>query len=191
MPSVRQSTYQEEQTKRMIELARQLKAEGEAKSVYKRGQRVRVCTHTSFSFNQNPTSQEDVLVPTNPHDCNDPEQHFESRVVDWDSFGRIEVAIATRGGNPHCAEWCWTDDMLSPLTEGEDWVQTSQFKMGQELDFVWDDPCFSDQIGTRYKAKLISPHIEPGDWFVLYQRYPETDGWITCVVNERAMIPSS
>lgn len=54
-----------------------------------------------------------------PHDCADPKQHWESRVIDWSSYHNCPM-IGTPG-NPNHAEWPYFADGLT-LLEGEDWV---------------------------------------------------------------------
>lgn len=162
--------------KRSAEIKR-IQEEAEAASKFKKGQMVRACQSPGFSL---------VTMDSLPHNHNDPEQHFNSRVLGWDCFGRIDIAIGY-GTNPHCSNWCWSDDALTPLEE-EDWVVKSLFKPNMHVVFDWDLPGFGEEFGANGRvvpAILIAPHIKEGDWFVLYQK--ASGGWITRVVNERIL----
>lgn len=168
----------------LIEMTARIKKLAEEESQFKRGQLIRACRHLSVSFNPNPTCQDDVLVPTNPHDHNDPEQHFWSRVMGWDCMGRIEIAIPY-GDNPHCCDWCWSEDMLEERP-GPDWADASKFKPNQVVYYTWDSGDFFDiRRGMEIRAILDLPHIQPGDWRVRYDN--TSSGPITRVVKESQM----
>lgn len=156
---------------------RRIEEEAEAKSAFKKHQLVRVCRSPGFSLTTGPM----------PHDHSDPEQHFDSRVMGWDSFGRIEVATVIYD-NPHRSEWCWSEDMVHPR-EDIDWAEASSFKIGQEISYIWELRGFGEDkaLGKKVNAVLRGPHIESGDWLVLYEK-PSGD-WITRVLNERQMLP--
>ena len=156
---------------------RNIMERAEAASTFKKHQLVRVCRHPGFSLTEGPL----------PHDHDNPEQHFNSRVMGWDCFGRIEVATVI-GSNPHRSGWCWQEDMVHPR-EDVDWAETSLFKIGQKISYIWELRGFWENraLGMRVKAVLLGPHIEPGDWLVLYEN--SSSDWVTRVLNERQMLP--
>lgn len=159
-----------------LALTERIKKDAEAKSAFKMSQLVRVCRSPGFSLE---------TMTHLPHDHDDPSQHFDSRVMGWDSFGRIEIAL-TIHDNPHNSKWCWIDHMIS-LREAEDWAESSTFKADQEISFVWEHPKWPDRLNRLTLAVLRGPHIEPGDWLVLYEK--PCGMWITRVLNERYMLP--
>ena len=73
--------------------------------------------------------------------------------------------------------------------EGEGWANSSSFKIGQEISYIWELRGFWEDksLGKKVSAVLQGPHIEPRDWLVLYEK-PSGD-WITRVLNERQMLP--
>ncbi len=156
---------------------RSIEEKAEEKSIFRKHQLVRACLSPGFSLTEGPL----------PHDHDDPEQHFDSRVIGWDCFGRIEIATVIHN-NPHCSEWCWSEDMVHPR-EDEDWAESSPFKISQEISFIWELSGFWEDkaLGNKVDAVLQGPHIEPGDWLVLYEK-PCGD-WITRVLNEQQMLP--
>lgn len=161
-----------------------IRQEAEAASPLKLHQRVRACKSSGLN-----------LVtggPATVHDCNDPAQHFDTRVVGWDSLGRIEVAIDTRGSNPHCHSWCWTDAKLVALA-GYDWFNSDYpsapplRSVGDKVFFMWEEPGWTEQsVGDTIPAVLQHPHIQYRDWIVRY-RVPTDGRWISRVVNEMQM----
>lgn len=166
-------------------LIEKTKKEVGASSRFKLGQLVLVCQHLSFSLNSNATCQEDVLVPTHPHDHSDPAQHFYSRIVGWDCLGRIEVATSY-GDNPHCCDWCWSEDMLQPMY-GPDWAEGSKFQSDMTVYYTYELAGFSgNTVGRETEARLVVPHIKKGDWIVSYPR-EDSGTWIPRVLNEKQM----
>jgi hypothetical protein len=177
--------YQKAQWARLTALIEETKREAEASSRFKLGQLVRACRDLDFTFNPNATSPEELLVVTNPHDHNDPDQHFYSRVVGWDCLGRIEVAMSYHD-NPHNCEWAWSEDTLQERP-GPDWAEVSKFRVGMTVFYTYELTGFSgNTIGWETEARLIVPHIQKGDWIVEYPR-EDSGMWITRVLNERQM----
>ena len=156
---------------------KRIKAEAEKKSRFKKGQLVRLCHSPGISLVGG--------IKALPHDHSNPQQHSNSRVLGWDCFGGIMVAIGY-GTNPHCGECTWTDDMVRPR-KGADWKKNSAFKPGMKLTFKWDQSGWDHRkIGDVTRAVLVEAHVKQGDWFVEYEK---SDGsWITRVVNERYFI---
>ncbi len=177
--------HQKGQWAQLSAMIEQTKKEAEAASRFKLGQIVRVCRNLSFSLNPSPTGLSDVLIPTEPHDHSDPEQHFYSRVVGWDCLGRIEVATSY-GDNPHCSDWPWDEHTLE-ARYGPDWVEVSTFRSGMAVYYTYELIGFSgNTVGRDTEARLIVPHIQKGDWIVSYPRQ-DCGSWITRVLNESQM----
>lgn len=160
----------------------EIRKEAEAASPFKLHQRVRACQNKSLN----------LITGERIHDCDDPEQHFLTRVVGWDSLGRIEVALDTRGSNPHCYSWCWSDHMLTPV-EGYDWFTQDDphprlRRVDEKVFFMWEEPGWEREqpVGSIIPAVLVSPHIARRDWIVSYE-VPSDKRWITRVVNEMQM----
>ena len=179
--------------------------EAEAKSAFKLHQPVIARRVLSSSL-------KDGGLYENPPDENDPNLYFNSRVVGWDLFGRIQIATVITD-NVHCTEWCWSEEKLQPYPEGKwDWYTDRQAgfakgsdgywdkerfwqEVGSEIYFMWEDPswktdhpAYSDNygVGETVRAVLEGPHINYGDWIVRYEKNPK-DMWITRVLNERQM----
>ncbi len=109
-----------------------------------------------------------------PHNCSEPAQHWKSRVLSYDSYGRPVIATSAEK-NPCHAEWPYTDDSLTELNDGTtDWVLQSSFTAGQIVHFTLDTSTPQYAAGTRLEAVLEVPHIEVGDWYV---SFPTPDGW--------------
>ena len=171
----------------------EIKAKAEANSPFKRNQLVRVCQSPGMTL-------VDGVWQSMPHDCADPNQHFNSRVVGWDSFGRIQVATEITK-NPHCSEWCWIDELVQPRA-GWDWFTDREDdrvwqEVGSKIFFMWEEPgwktgkseyldSYHYAVGDIVRAELVGPHIHYGDWIVLYEK-AQKDLWITRVLNERQM----
>ena len=153
-----------------------LQAEAEKKSRFKKFQLVRACRSPGISLVGG--------MHHMPHDHNDPNQHFDSRVLGWSCFGDIEIAT-NYGDNPHCGESTWRDEMLNPR-EGDDWALRSSFKPEMHVTFEFEfEGFYESKKGDVYPAILIAPHNEPGDWYV---RYRKPNGYcITRVLNEKLM----
>ena len=164
------------------ERIRQIKAEAEKDSPFKRGQLVRLCHSPGISLVGG--------IHALPHDHTDLNQHSDSRVLGWDCFGGLMVAVSY-GTNPHCGECTWTNEHVQPH-ESPDWKDGSVFKPGMELTFKWDLPGRwnnNQQVGDVFSAVLIEAHMKQGDWFVKYEK---PDGsWITRVVNEHFFVPNA
>lgn len=164
-----------------MSMIEKIRAEAEGASPFKLHQRVRACRPRSI----------DLRTGERQHECDDPDQHFETRVVGWDSLGRIEVALDTRGTNPHCYSWCWTDEGLTALS-GYDWFADGEHvrplrAVGDKVFFMWEEPGWTEQsVGDTIPAVLQHPHIHYRDWIVLY-RVPSDGRWIRRVVNEMQM----
>lgn len=176
--------YQKAEWARLSAMIEHTKREAEAASPFKIGQLVRVCRSLGATLKPHPTGPDDVLIPY-PHDHSDPEQHFYSRVMGWDCLGRIEVATSY-GDNPHCGEWCWSEDKLVPRY-GPDWAEGSKFKPDMVVYYTWDDDrdFFKIRPGMEIEAIIEMPHIQPGDWRVRYDN--TSSGYITRVLNEKQM----
>lgn len=173
-----ENSRQIEAMRKLIADMERVSAEAEASSRFKRGQRVRVCQTPGLSFVGG--------IHHLPHDHNDPKQHWDSRVVGWNSFGEIEIAIPY-GDNPHSCEWPYGEDCLTLIDEGKDWVEKSNFKPHMKVCYEWDLTGFGEdaRLGVTTPAIILTPHIEVGDWIV---SYPKLDGmWITRVLNEKQM----
>lgn len=156
---------------------RQIQKEAEEQSPFKKGQLVRACTSPGFSL---------VEMDHLPHDHNDPKQHFDTRVMGWDTFGRIQVATP-KGTNPHGCENAWGDDKLAPRDD-QDWVQYSKYKPGMRFFFIWELYGFDCwPPGTEIRGVIEAPHILFGDWRIRYPRDPSRKSWITRVLNEGQM----
>jgi hypothetical protein len=155
-----------------------IEKEAESKSSFKKWQLVRVCRPGALIL---ATGLSEEL----PDD--DPYKYFNSRIMGWDMFGRIEVATEY-GDNPHRSDWCWTEDRITPRDD-IDWVSTSNFKVGQEISYIWELSGFweDESLGKKLRAVIKGPHIEVGDWVVLYEK--PSGGWITRVLNEKQMLP--
>lgn len=116
-----------------------------------------------------------------PHNCNDPSQHWESRVIGWSDFHNCPM-IATRGTNPNHAEWPYNEDALTHF-DGIDWATSSKYKPGQSIHFKMDDAGGHYYNDTVVKAELIVPHINLCDWYV---QFMVPAGWLfRRVVNEK------
>ncbi len=147
-------------------------------------QRVRAQRAKSFSLETFTSSYED-----------DPDSFFDTRVVGWDCFDRICVAT-TISDNPHCSEWCWSEDRLKALP-GDDWFTNEYLnkegrirRVGEKVNYLWEmdrwggwEPSW--ERGETVPAVLISPHIHYGDWIVSYQK--KSGSWITRVINQLQM----
>ncbi len=159
-------------------IVERIKKEAEEKSPFKKWQLVTV-ERPGTLYLATWTSDE------RPED--DPYKYFKSRIMGWDIFGRIDVATEY-GDNPHCSEWPWGEDKIAPR-EDEDWFPKSSFKIDQEISYIWELAGFWDDegLGKKLPAVLEGPHIEPGDWVVLYEK--PSGGWITRVLNEKQMLP--
>ncbi len=145
---------------------------------FKIGQIVRVCQSPGLLLK---------TMELMPHNHDDPKEHFDSRVLGYDSMGRI--LIATRlGNNPHCSEWPWSENMVHPRTD-EDWLESSSFQAEKKISFIWELPGFWDDefLGRKVPGILRVAHIEPGDWVIAYEKPNRT--WNTRVLNERQMMP--
>ena len=176
--------YREAEKAREQELIAQWRKEGEEKSPFKRGQLVRVCQSPGMRYVSETKSWEGI-----PHNCEDPAEHWNSRVIGWDCFGR--TTIATRDNNPHCGEWPYGDDCLTALPMDEDWAKDSKFAIGQRVEYVWELVGFWEAdnfLGKRVPAILLCPHIDYLDWWVTYEKAEEPGFWIHRVLNERQMI---
>jgi hypothetical protein len=116
-----------------------------------------------------------------PHDCNKPEQHWESRILSTMYPGIRRIAIdASR--NPCHAEWPYPDDSLTPA-EGEDWFVTAKYAIGQQIEFTLNEATPQYPAGKSLTGTILSPHIVLNDWYV---SFPTPDGWLFHrVVNER------
>lgn len=163
---------------RRSQVIERIQKEAEEKSQFKKWQLVRVCRPgalhlADWSTDERPES--------------DPYKYFDSRVMGWDMFGRIDVATEI-GDNPHCSECCWGEDKVAPR-EGKDWFAISRFKIGQEISYIWELVGFweNEALGKKVPAVLVGPHIELGDWLVSYKK--PSGGWITRVLNEKQMLP--
>ncbi len=176
-----------------IALIQKIKAEAEASSTFKRHQMVRACRSTGMKM-------VDGFWQDMGHDHDNPDHHFDTRVVGWDTFGRIQVATEITN-NPHCSEWCWSDDLLTPRS-GWDWFADREDdriwqKVGSPIFFMWEEPGWKTgfskfldadhyAVGDTVRAELVGPHIHYGDWIVRYEK-AKKDLWITRVLNERQM----
>jgi len=152
-----------------------IKQEAEAKSAFKKHQLVRACQSPGFSLTEGPL----------PHNHDDPKQHFDSRVVGWDSFGRIQIASRIYG-NPHCSEGPWSENMIHSRDD-DDWAGSSTFKIELDISFEWEHNGWPERLGRVTPAVLKGPHIELGDWLILYEK--PCGMWIPRVLNEQYMRP--
>ena len=159
------------------EIAR-LEAIAASKSRFKLGQRVRVCQSPGLSLVGG--------IHALPHDHDDPDQHWNSRVVGWDHLGRIEIATQY-GDNPHCCEWPYGEDTLTLIEDDDDWVEKSSLKPDMKVCFKWELPGFFNcpRVGATTPALIRTAHIEVGDWIVRYRK--PSGYWITRVLNEKLM----
>jgi hypothetical protein len=176
--------------------------EAQEKSVFKLYQPVRVRRSGGLSL---VNGMHEIPRPED-----DPNLYFDSRVVGWDMFGRIEVATIITD-NVHCTEWCWSEDKLQAQPAGKwDWYQDRMAGLAAGKDGYWDKNRFWQEVGSEIyfmwelttkfcgddnytlgetvKAVLVGPHINHGDWIVSYEKKPK-DMWITRVLNERQMWP--
>lgn len=167
----------EEKSRRKV--IQQIQAEAEAKSSFKKWQLVRVCRPGALIL---ATGESEERPESDPY------KYFNSRIMGWDMFGRIEVATPIYD-NPHCSNWCWTEDRITPRKH-KDWAKRSAFEIGQEISYLWELSGFSENtsIGKRLKAVIEGPHIKRGDWLIRYEK-PVSKWWITRVLNEKQMLP--
>jgi hypothetical protein len=125
-----------------------------------------------------------------PHDCNDPNQHWESRVVGWNKFQHLPMIATSAKKNPCHAEWTYTEESLTSL-DGEDWSDKSTFQPGNEIKFKWegkDSLHYPD--GSILDARIEVAHIEPGDWYCSFVVKPNTPSeWrFMVVINEKEFL---
>lgn len=122
-----------------------------------------------------------------PHDCSNPDQHWLSRIIELkNERGLVSIAISAEK-NPCHAEWPYYAESLTP-SEVEDWYASASRAVGDTVFFTMSIDTSQYKIGTRIKAEILSPHIEPGDWYV---KYPKPDGWFfRMVINEREFTPA-
>ncbi len=124
------------------------------------------------------------LVPM-PHDCSDPDQHWESRYLFDDCMGRPVIATGAER-NPCHAEWPYDHESLTPITDGVDWAKESQYTIGMEVSFKLDEATPQYPEGAELRGTIISPHIEPNEWYI---GFPTPEGWIfNRVVKESCFI---
>ncbi len=181
-----------------------IKQEAQEKSAFKLHQPVRVKRSMGM------TLVDGVWENIETEETN-PNLYFDSRVVGWDCFGRIQIATEI-GDNVHCTEWCWSDDKLQAQPEEKwDWYSDrlkgfesgdksywtkDRFwqEVGSKIYFMWEDPNWKTNnswddnyaVGETVKAVLQGPHINHGDWIVSYEKKSKSM-WITRVLNERQM----
>lgn len=123
-----------------------------------------------------------------PHNCSEPAQHWKSRLLGYDSYGRPVIATSAAKNRCH-ASWPYTDDSLTALDDGTtDWVLQSNFRTGQTIFFTLDINTPQYQAGTRLEGLLEAPHIEPGDWYV---SFPTPDGWRFKMVMPESQLESN
>lgn len=157
------------------------------KDGFKVGQRVRV--HQSAGIKLHDGWMEEI-----PHDCSDPSQHWESRILGWSEYHDMPL-IATRfrgvraplADNPCHTEWPYTGKTLDILTEGDDWIQDSDVCINDIIRFKWEDAGdLHYKNGTILTARVLAPHIESGDWYVAFKVPESKGGWeFHLAVNER------
>ena len=164
----------DEERQRFLDTCAELEAEAEAKSPFTRWQLVRIARLKSLRL----TKSGPVGVE---REEDDPDKYHDSRVVRWDVYGRVHVAIRYYD-NPHLFDWCWSDDAVTPLDK-EDWFPASSVQIGDEITFT-SDINVGDyiKVGDTVEATVIGPHTEPGDWIIEYTHFPPSR-----VVNERIM----
>lgn len=134
-----------------------------------------------------------------PHDCSKPEQHWKSRIVEAAGEGNYplpRIATEVRGSMPSnsntCScSWPYTDESLTLLNDGTaDWADTSAYKIGDRVTLTLDIDTPQYMAGTVLEARLIAPHIEPGDWFLGFFT-PTPHVWeFKKVVHEQHFRPS-
>lgn len=108
------------------------------------------------------------------HDCSDPAQHWESRVLGWDNWHECPIIATPAERNPCHADWPFTERALSSLV-GPDWTTDSLFEPGDVIKFIWNNRNnLHYDYGTLLEAKIEVAHIAPGDWYV---GFPVPAGW--------------
>lgn len=122
-----------------------------------------------------------------PHDCSDNSLHWVSRIIEFeDDRGLVQIATPVNG-NPCHREWPYYADMLEPVSPEYDWATSATRAVGDDVHFTLSESTPQYKVGTAIQAKILSPHIELGDWYVTF---PTPDGWLfRMVVNEREFTP--
>ncbi len=155
--------------------------EFEESSPFKKGQRVRVCQAPNLSV------MGKLRLRPLPHNHNDPTQHWESRVIGWNCLGQVVVAMPY-GSNPHFCSWSYLETSLSPLPEGDDWLERSAYKPGSSITFAWDLIGFPPwSRGEKVSATVSAAHINCGDWIIEYPR-DKNETMVIRVLNEKQML---
>ncbi len=170
-------TSREKRSQELSVLCEQARAEAQERSSYKIGDRVRACRSPGIIHTED--GWKNI-----PHDHSNPDQHFDSRVLGWDTLGRIKIALPDR--NPHSAAWCWDEKSLTLISDGEDWATQSTFHPEMQVSFLWQEPDFGIRFGTLLHATLVAPHLNEGEWWIKYQR--RDGGYNTRVLHEERMI---
>lgn len=106
------------------------------------------------------------IVEVTDHD----DRKWLSRVLEYYNGSTLtRVAVPCRGaqGNPCHAGWPYTDKALR-LVNVDDWADHSTYSIGDTVTVELNDDIPQYYKGTQLQARLISPHIEMGDWYASF-----------------------